>query len=726
MEWIHKIPILRPLLAWVLGIAAALGPADGLPAMGFVMAAITAFIIGIVFEYLHYSKRAWQGIWIIAFYFFCGLSWTLMQCEKNRPTHFSQLSESGDTLLIMVNEPPVAGENTFRFTGHVKAVVHHNSLQPAEGKMVVYLEKDSMAAGLQYGYELLVNARYEELNPPANPDAFDFSRHQYYRRIYHRTFLSVNDRIYTGINSGSALWHWVYSLRAQLIRWQNDVIKEPDSRAVAHALLTGYKETLDISLRDAYAATGAMHILAVSGLHTGLVFLVFHFLLMPVERLPGGKLLKTIAILLILWIYACLTGLAPSVCRAAAMLSFVTVGLQTERITHIYQSIAISAFVLLWVDPYLLAGTGFQLSYAAVAGIVFLMPRWPELPFRAPALLIKAWQIAGVSVAAQLFTMPLTLHYFGQFPVYFIITNLLALPAAALVLYTGIAFFAVRSTGIAILWEAVGSVLNFLLGSLNLSIRFISNLPGSVMQGIWITPLQSAGLFVFLFLILLAFNMRHARSLVWAVLLLAIWLFSVVYVVTKEHTSHRLIVHDAGRETLVQMLSGNRALWISSETGSKKTASLQYAASGAMLRRGLLPDDAERLSVHNSQPIETNDIFWHSPFGRLKETTFMICDESIIMPTIASQNYLMSNYGMPDSTLPLHTFFARPPEVDLLILTGNPDKSPAELSQFISFKKAIFDNSTRPGKRRMWRNSCLQEGLRCYDVAEDGAYEIRY
>ena len=181
-----------------------------------------------------------------------------------------------------------------------------------------------------------------------------------------------------------------------------------------------------------------MHVLAVSGLHIGILYLLVGFLLKPLERTRKLKVLRGVVILLIIWGFALLTGLSPSIKRAATMFSFIVVADAFNRNTNIYNTIAASALFLLVIDPALLMSVGFQLSYLAVLSIVLLYrPIFNILP-ASNVVLNKIWEILSVSLAAQLAVFPLSIYYFHQFPVYFLLANLVIMPLAGLNLITGI------------------------------------------------------------------------------------------------------------------------------------------------------------------------------------------------------------------------------------------------------------------------------------------------
>ena len=207
--------------------------------------------------------------------------------------------------------------------------------------------------------------------------------------------------------------------------------------AVVTALVLGMDDYLDNDTRKEFSSAGAIHILCVSGLHVGVIYMVLNALLFFLKRNKYARALRSLILLIGIWFYAMLTGLAPAVLRAATMFSFVIIGTGIKRKAGVFNSLTVSAFILLLFNPFLIYNVGFQLSYAAVIAIVAIQPTIYQIWQPKNKIADNIWGITTVSVAAQLGTAPLGLFYFHQFPNYFIITNLIAIPLATLILYAG-------------------------------------------------------------------------------------------------------------------------------------------------------------------------------------------------------------------------------------------------------------------------------------------------
>ncbi len=204
------------------------------------------------------------------------------------------------------------------------------------------------------------------------------------------------------------------------------------------ALLLGQKQDISAEVYNNFAAAGVVHILAVSGLHVGLILLLLNWLLLPLDRFRKGRILKGILLILLLWGFAVLTGLSPSVVRAVSMFSFLAVGMQLKRRSSNLIPVFVSLLFLLLINPQWIFEVGFQLSYLAVLGIILLQPKLYRLWRPKYKVSRLFWGIITGTFAAQVAVFPLTLYYFHQFPGLFFLTNLVILPTVGFLLGFGI------------------------------------------------------------------------------------------------------------------------------------------------------------------------------------------------------------------------------------------------------------------------------------------------
>ena len=217
-----------------------------------------------------------------------------------------------------------------------------------------------------------------------------------------------------------------------------DITFTDDELAVMNALLLGQRQEISKQLSDNYSKAGAIHILAVSGLHVGVILLILSFILKPLERVNNGKLIKLVLVILSLWFFAILAGLSASVIRAVTMFSAIALGQFFNKRNAVEHSLIFSMFIILLWKPLFLFDVGFQLSYTAVFGIIWVQPVLYQLWKPTFFIVDKGWQLISVSVAAQLGVLPISLFYFHQFPALFFISNLIIIPFLGVILGLGL------------------------------------------------------------------------------------------------------------------------------------------------------------------------------------------------------------------------------------------------------------------------------------------------
>jgi competence protein ComEC len=258
---------------------------------------------------------------------------------------------------------------------------------------------------------------------------------------------------------------------------------EGDTFAVLAALTSGYTVELPEELRGSFSASGVSHVLAVSGLHAGLIYMLLLGLLTVVPLwMRGRKAAQCLLVIGLLWAFAFFTGLSPSVVRAAIMFSLLAVSSISGWRTNALNSLAAAAMGMLVYNPCLLYEVSFQLSFVSVSAILIIQP-WLQAKWTVNnPVMRKIWSLTTVSLAAQIGVLPLILFYFGSFPVYFLPANLLIVPLVTLIMYVAVAMLAVSFLPFAP--ELPAYLLKFLIGLLNGMTRRIGELPFATIDNI--------------------------------------------------------------------------------------------------------------------------------------------------------------------------------------------------------------------------------------------------
>lgn len=297
-----------------------------------------------------------------------------------------------------------------------------------------------------------------------------------------------------GMSSGrdTLLMAWASGCKASFSAWLGRLLPEGDELAVLRALSIGDKSSLTRDLRSSFRDSGAMHLLALSGLHVGLVYALLRWLLAPLGGHQAARLFRSAVILLSLWTYALITGMSASISRAVLMITFYELSGYLSGDRDGLSALAGSALLLMLFRPESPRDIGFQLSYTAVLSILLFYPRLSRCLQTRSRLLQKVWELLSVSICCQATCGVLAWMYFGSFPRYFLLTTLLAIPLTTVVLYMSAATIAIAglsscitqlfsaSSWLASLFDSLSgsaaAALHWLLHLLNTIIRLISGL----------------------------------------------------------------------------------------------------------------------------------------------------------------------------------------------------------------------------------------------------------
>ncbi len=444
--------------------------------------------------------------------FLAGVNIVIFNTAKNDTLHYQKHNQNSVKYIVEVVDLPKEKENSIQIVATIESCIDSNQNQvTTNGKALLYFAKDSASSSLIQGDKLIIKSNLATISPPINPGQFNYQQYLSFNQIYQQGFVQHGD--FLKIENGKfGLIKFASQCRDQLLLILKQNGLSGNELAVASALILGYKDDLGEELKHSYSSAGATHVLAVSGLHVGIIFLVLNFILNLFDKKDKFKLSKAIILILALWSYATITGLSPSVVRAATMFSFVTAGGAFQRKASIYNTLAASAFVLLCINPYLIMEVGFQLSYLAVLGIVYFQNLIYKRIYVKNKYLNYIWMITSVSIAAQLTTFPLGLLYFHQFPTYFFISNLVVIPAAMLIIGMGILLFILG--WIPFVGSGIGWCLSTFIMGVNSFIIYIDKLPYSLIEGISISIFESWLIYLIILLFVLSYETRKMKYLV--------------------------------------------------------------------------------------------------------------------------------------------------------------------------------------------------------------------
>jgi competence protein ComEC len=691
------LPLPRLVLAFAMGIVLWIYAWKPLPVLVFVLlyGLGVAGLLCLRGSGRHVRKHA-EGLIIVLFLVTAGYHLGQQRDQLLRDDHFSRSAGLPGFLVLRVSEPVSEKTNSFQAICRVEAIVTESGSNPLSGKIIVYLEKDSLAVRLSYGDIILLENRYDAVSPPRNPGQFDFRRFLKLRNIHHSTYRASGDWYLTGDNRGFRLIRLSLDMRERALEiFARSGLADRDL-AVLSALFLGYREYLTEDLQREFAGAGAMHILCVSGLHVGILFLVLKSLFSFLGRKAFGNILRTCLVLVFIWFYAAITGFSPSVLRSATMFSFVLFGQGFQRRTHIYNTLSTSALLLLFMDPYMISRIGFQLSYLAVLSIVTLQPHMYALLRSENFLLRKSWALITVSIAAQLATGPLALYYFNQFPNFFLLTNLLAIPLATLVIYSAILCLACAVWAPA---SAVsGAVLSVILSALNGVVQFVEGLPYSTWSDAYISLPQTLLVFVVLFNGACYFLLKKREAVLWALSGIMILSASAGLRQVQNHRQAAFVVYDVNRAFLADFFSTDGLISLGCRSGADPDPAGRQAAPFRI-----------RMGKRENTTLVMGEDMRHRGGAFFMEGPLILYEDLHV---------LLVNSENPPHLPGL--------KVDYLLVTGNRAADPQTWLREIAPLKVIVSSASTNWQTRRWAEACEASGTACWVVRERGAYLRRF
>lgn len=431
-----------------------------------------------------------------------------------QPNHLRHYPSSYSHYVATVIDDASERRNSWRTTARLQRVLTHDSsgaLRPSpnvDATVLIYQPKGDSLRLLGAGDQIVVKGAPQAISPPANPYAFDQQRYWANQQVYYQHYLRAEQWSLLKQVSPNRFTRFIQQMQRQSKKQIIKAVADPQAQGIALALVLGVKDQLADQVRQAYSRAGAMHVLAVSGLHIGIVYGVVAFLLGYLQRTRRGRMLHALACVAALWLFALVTGGSVSVMRAATMFTCVIVAQASQRRANIFNTLALSAFVLLLINPYYLLSVGFQLSYLAVLGIVYLQPRIYGLLECRSWLADKLWALTAVSIAAQLATLPISLYYFHQFPTYFWLANIVVIPAAFVILSLGLLTITV-GTLVPVALPVVGKVLEAVISGVNTLIYGLERLPLSYIDRLYVDIPQVLMLYGALVAAALLFHYRR-------------------------------------------------------------------------------------------------------------------------------------------------------------------------------------------------------------------------
>lgn len=684
---LRKIPFGRILLAFISGIVfqyyLQLPVAVSAVAIVVLIALLVAYPL-LTVQY-RFTTRWLQGAVILSAIAVTGSIVVWLHQARHQPAWYGHAHDKRRLLLVTIEEPPVEKPASWKTLVTVQAIADGSQWKLATGRLLVYFRKDTAGLPPAYGTQLVINKELQPVTGYGNPGGFDYAGYCAWQQVYHQVYLLPQDYAIVAVDKGSAAARQLYHIRDAVLNLIHCYLPDKQVAGVAAALLMGYRGELDKELLSAYAQTGVVHIIAISGMHLAMIYGILYVLLGKLGKGKYMPLLRSVIILLVLWFFTLLAGGVPSILRSAVMFSFIVAGEAFYKKHNACNNLAASAFLLLAFNPFYLWDIGFQLSYAAVTSVVlFYKPVYHSVVWQ-NRLLDYLWQLLSVTLAAQVLTLPLVLYHFHQFPAFFLLSNLVAVPLSGVILYGGIVMIAFAWWP----WLAAitGWCVSFLIVLMNTFVKHMKQLPAALIEAITFNGWQV--LLLFLVILCCGYGWWQKQRGAWflAVSLLVALVGTHYMGLWKSRQQKRIIVYNIPAASVIEVIYGTNGYF------AGDTAALQNQA----------------IFAQHIQPAHT---LWQvQQSGRVEGAeqagVFAYAGKKIA--------FINGSASVPGNANEITA-------VDILILGKEAGERAGQLAALFRCKQLVFDSSNPVWKIEKWKKACDSLHLRFHSVPRDGAF----
>lgn len=644
-----------------------------------------------------YRSRWIHGLVVNLTLFLVGWIITDSTFLQNQNNHFSLFQSESGIYIAHISEQPLEKQNSIKVILEIDEIRDSSATFIASGKLLCYIKKDSLAVRPQYGDIIGFYKEPIKPEPPGNPGEFDYAGYLANQGIYHIVYLNSDDYLMLSRNKGNKLKALALNIQADFIHLLSGNGLQGDELAVAAALLTGYDDLLDADQTRKYSGAGVIHIMSVSGLHVGVIFMLAEFAFSFLQRRKRLAVLKPIMTIGVIWLYALITGLAPPVLRASLMFTLIILGKATQHQSNSINTLAAAAFILLIMNPRLIFNVGFQLSFSAVAGILAFQPTLRTIWSPTNPFIKYGWDLITVSLAAQVFTAPIAVSYFHQFPDYFLISNLLAIPLSGMIIYTGLLLL--FTSFIPLVGSFFTSLLSFELRLLNSSVSYIEQLPGAVWDDIYLPGYEV--ILVILCLVSLFYWLKSSRKFLFYISLISVFMLVALNVVRNVESNRQqmIIFHKVNYHPVISFINGREHILLTDTILSADIGKANYQLEGLKIEANL--KNAEIKSLSGTKMWEDNTEYTLPEF-------FSFNNKRIVI--------VSGKCKLPDNKLNI--------KVDYVLLCNNVRNQPEQITTCFPDACLIVDASNSRWIIERLRKTARDFNISLYDVKKSGALVV--
>ncbi len=556
-----------------------------------------------------FADRYCFGIAISCFFISTGIA-TLLIKQKEDLGNFPGKHKYAIASVLNNKETP----RTICCEAEIQEWVQHNKKTIRDRlKVILYFKPDSTSRSLTKDDFILFKPDLVSIGNFKNPESFDYASYMKHKGIQYSQYLNSNEWKYLGHKKNNSIKSTALEIQESICKkLQNNNFSET-SYAILVALLLGNTDYITPEIRSEFSTSGLSHILAVSGLHTGIIWSLLYVLLSPLVWIKLSRL-RPILILVFLWIYAFISGLSPSTVRATIMISFILFGQILDRKGTSLNNLFAAAFFMLLYNPYYLFNISFQLSFIAVFSILYIYPVLYHTIAPSSKWSSYITSIFCVSAAAQIGTLPLVIYYFHELPLFSLLTNLIIVPFLPIILGVGI---------LVLITDYLQISVNFLIEGLDQSLiyiehltRAIASLSYSSIRNIWIEPHYLLFLFIVIFTFFWSFRTRRSDILIFTLLFTVLFITADIFYKDQPIRNAWIVYHDNHHTTINFIDNGNNYIFYPNP--DKQDSTIEKKAYNFWIKNGI-----EDLNIVNDN-CNVQELYIRLPFIRFKGSTILL------------------------------------------------------------------------------------------------------
>lgn len=685
---LDHIPFLRLLIPLIVGIAwQYTAPSDIILYVWCAIALVGAMATIVLRKHLF---SVWRKISFATFVNAVFIAIGMAVCINNTVSKELPTTTANTLAIACIENTPTEQEYTYRTQATIVALNDSNDLRNIHLKVLLHLQKSYTARTLQSGDIILFRPQLQPIESSRLPHSFDYSSFMARKGILYRQYLADGTWQLSQQQAPLSITQHAARIQQRCIESLKRCQLSQENQSLLSALLWGYKADIPDSMRQYFSSAGLSHILAVSGLHTGIIAFILWIILYPLRYTPIPHT-RGIITLIVLWAYAFITGLSPSVVRACIMASFVGIAEIINRPNTSLNALCGSAVMILLMAPMQLFDIGFQLSYTAVAGIILLSPYFNINNLHNthnPILRYIAGLIAA-SLAAQIATIPLASYYFHYIPMWGLLSNLLLTPLLTPLVFMALIMQLCEVVGLPHAWvdHATDTTASLLCNGANT----IATLPGAVIEGVWVSLPMLILYGIMIIAIWYSLSHRTLRPIT-IILLTLITMQGYILYETLRPSTPTVLLPSEREYSHLQLCDNNRnCLIISTDT----CMSIPEAGQEWRIREHLT---AQRVVAGDT--LATEHIYTALPFIEYYGKRILWVDNNIWRYSHAST----------------------PLDIDYAIITEKYSGHISQLQKNFNIDNIILSAGVYPEKAQELIQECLQSDINYHDTRIQGVW----